>query len=86
MDANLTLALTYDMFNQGLIYFLEALKSIGDSWMMSQDSLDIFKCDLSPYKENINSEQRGILHIILGCSWQHSLAGICLHGGKIKGI
>nr|POF03722.1 uncharacterized protein CFP56_06642 [Quercus suber] len=44
--------------DQGLIYFLEALKSIGDSWMMSQDSLDIFKCDLSPYKENINSEQR----------------------------
>uniref|UniRef100_A0A7N2LQ36 Hydroxyproline-rich glycoprotein family protein n=2 Tax=Quercus lobata TaxID=97700 RepID=A0A7N2LQ36_QUELO len=44
--------------DQGLIYFLEALKSIGDSWMMSQDSLDIFKCDLSPYRENINSEQR----------------------------
>ncbi|KAM3700255.1 hypothetical protein ACJW30_05G084400 [Castanea mollissima] len=44
--------------DEGLIYFLEALKSIGDSWMMSQDSLDIFKCDLSPYKENVNSEQR----------------------------
>lgn len=48
------------MFKQVLIYFLEALKSIGDSWMMNQDSMDIFKCDLSPYKENINSEQLGM--------------------------
>jgi hypothetical protein len=52
------------MFKQVLIYFLEALKSIGDSWMMNQDSMDIFKCDLSPYKENINSEQLGMYLIM----------------------
>ncbi|KAE7995623.1 hypothetical protein FH972_000398 [Carpinus fangiana] len=43
--------------DQGLTYFLRALKSIGDSWMMDHDWMDKFDYNFPSYKENINPEE-----------------------------
>jgi hypothetical protein len=51
------------MLKQVLIYFCEALKSIGDSWMMNQEWMD--KATYNVYNNNdhrINSEQIGMSH------------------------
>jgi hypothetical protein len=51
------------MLKQVLIYFCEALKSIGDSWMMNQEWMD--KATYNMYNNNdhrINSEQIGMSH------------------------
>ncbi|XP_062162974.1 uncharacterized protein At4g04980-like isoform X2 [Alnus glutinosa] len=43
--------------DQGLAYFVGALKSIGDSWMLNHGWMDKFNYNLSSYKENISPEE-----------------------------
>jgi hypothetical protein len=51
------------MFKQGLAYFVGALKSIGDSWMLNHGWMDKFNYDLSSYKENVSPEELGMLYM-----------------------
>ncbi|KAL5841699.1 hypothetical protein ACOSQ3_012302 [Xanthoceras sorbifolium] len=54
--------------DQVLPNFCKALKSIGDSWMMNQDGMDIFDCDIQCNEENNNPEQlaESVLGILAG--------------------
>ncbi|XP_020221527.1 uncharacterized protein At4g04980 [Cajanus cajan] len=45
--------------DQGLAYFCEALKSIGESWIMDYDRLGKSKYELPSCKDNINMKKRG---------------------------
>ncbi|TKY71664.1 hypothetical protein E2542_SST00396 [Spatholobus suberectus] len=45
--------------DQGLAYFCEALKSLGESWMMNNDCMEKSSNELSSCKDNINMRQLG---------------------------
>ena len=48
-------------FHQGLAYFCEALKSIGESWMIKNDCMDNnSNCEFPSCKDKSNMRQLGM--------------------------
>ncbi|WVY94022.1 hypothetical protein V8G54_033110 [Vigna mungo] len=45
--------------DQGLVYFCEALKSLGESWMINNGCLEKHSYELPPCKDNTNMRQLG---------------------------
>lgn len=48
-----------------MAYFCEALKSLGESWMMDNDWMEKFNIVLPTCKDNTNMRQLGMLLTIL---------------------